>query len=115
MQNDGHSILHSAFSILHLILSPSGGYHIPDVQELGTDGFQFGHVFDLKFDREHTLAAGEILTEEFLHTDPGGGHGLRHIQQQTITGGAFQLQGGFEGLLLLGGPADTDPSLLCYF
>ena len=92
------------------VLTAAGGGDILDAQELLADDFQFLDIFDFEPDGEHTSSAGQVLAHQFLDTDPGGGHGLGNVQQQTVAGDAFQLQSGLKGLLLLDGPADTDPA-----
>ena len=71
---------------------------------------QFGNVFDLEADGEHTPSAGKVLAGHFFYPDTGSGHDGGNIQQQAVTGDAVQLQSGFKGLLILGGPADPDPA-----
>ena len=91
-------------------MAAAGADHVTDIQQLLPDGFQFSYVLDLEADGEEASAVGQILAVQFLHTDTGGGHNGGDVQQQAVTGDAVQLQGGLEGLLLFGGPADTNPA-----
>ena len=91
-------------------MTSAGTQYIPDVQQLAAHLLQLTHVLDFKADGEGAFAAGQILAVQFLNTNPGGGHRLRYIQQQTVTGDTIQLQGGFEGLIVQTGPVDTNPA-----
>ena len=96
--------------LLWLVLSSSGTGNVLDADELSADQIQLLGVLDLKADGEHTPAAGQVLAGELFDPDPGSGHGLGHIQKQSVTGEALQFQGGLEGLVVLNGPADPDPA-----
>ena len=93
-----------------LVLSSSGADNITDVDQPVAHGIQLFHILDFEANGEDALTAGQVLAEQLLDPDTGGGHGRGHVQQQTVTGDAIQLQGGLKGLVILVGPADPHPA-----
>ena len=104
-------IIHPSSFINHLILSSADTDDIRDGHEFITDGFQFGHVLDLKTGGEDAAACAlHILAVEFLDPDAAGGKDHGHVHIQAVAGDEFQLQDGVEGLVVLLCPMAADPA-----
>ena len=96
--------------MIRSVLTAPGAGNIPDVQKPVADSFQLRYIFNFKPHSKHAVSAGQILTGQLLDPNPGGGHGRGDIQKQAVTGNAILLQSGDERLLILIGPADTNPT-----